>query len=116
MHACSEESLQTSAKNIFEKMGKSRVGRACALKYVGWYSLCMLQLVGSGAQSLRSLTVGSSTTSSFGGQGSSVESQIQECYSCTPVIIYTMCFGAGPPWWKEKSHSNALLLYRNTAS
>ena len=29
MHACSEKSLQTSAKNIFEKMGKSRVGRAC---------------------------------------------------------------------------------------
>ena len=48
----------------------------------------MLQLVGSGAQSLRSLTVGSSTTSSFGGQGSSVESQIQECYSCTLVIIH----------------------------
>ena len=30
MHACSEKSLQTGAKNIFEKMGKSRVGRALA--------------------------------------------------------------------------------------
>ena len=29
------------------------------------YSLCMLQLVGGGAQSLRSLTVGSSTTSRY---------------------------------------------------
>ena len=50
-------------KTFCEKMGNSRVSKTRL--WVNWYSLCMLQLVGGEAQSLRSLTVGSSTTSSF---------------------------------------------------
>ncbi len=47
-----------------EKMGKSRVGRACALcMWAGVVYLHALQIVGGGAQSSRSLPVGSSTFS-----------------------------------------------------
>ncbi len=76
---CLKNFTNKCKKTFCEKMG--RVGRSMCTEttqssqtrlWAGVVS-CMLQLIGGGAQFSRSLPVGSSTTSSFGGRGSSVK-------------------------------------------